>query len=109
MDPATQALKELVGRPMTRRKLLLSIPALAIAQQGRPAIALRTLNHVTLSVSDPKRSLEFYQGLFGMPVEGRQGADTISLQIGSGAHLGLSRKEPNAQAGIHHFCMTTDN
>ncbi|MSV35017.1 MAG: VOC family protein [Bryobacterales bacterium] len=71
---------------ITRRNLLLSVPALAAsrawAQSGSP-IRLRSFNHVTIRVSDFKRSLEFYQTLFGMPVQGHQGA-IVSLRIGSG-------------------------
>jgi catechol 2,3-dioxygenase-like lactoylglutathione lyase family enzyme len=41
------------------------------------------INHCTLSVADVKRSVDFYQGLFGMPVISRQGT-TVNLQIGPG-------------------------
>src|SRR4029077_39575 len=44
----------------------------------------------------------------GMPVQARQGTDTISLKIGAGVHLGLTRIRPNAKPGIDHFCMATD-
>ena len=64
--------------PLTRRQALLSLPALAAAskvlgQSGKPPIRVRSLNHMTLTVSDRKRSVEFYQGLFGLPVQHRQG------------------------------------
>jgi catechol 2,3-dioxygenase-like lactoylglutathione lyase family enzyme len=36
-----------------------------------------------LSVSDARRSIDFYQGLFGMPVQARQGTTTY-LRIGAG-------------------------
>ena len=97
---------------LTRRCLLLSLSALvargAAAQPGKPSIRVRTFNHVTLSVSDPKRSLEFYQGLFGLPILARQGDNTISLGIGPGAHLALSRAALTMKPHINHFCMTTD-
>src|SRR6185295_3503680 len=38
---------------------------------------------ITLTVSDVAKSLEFYQGLFGMPVQARQGS-TVLLRIGNG-------------------------
>ena len=58
---------------ISRRRLLVSLPAFVMAPrallQGRkPQIQARGINHVTLQVSDLKRSLDFYQGLFGMPV-----------------------------------------
>jgi catechol 2,3-dioxygenase-like lactoylglutathione lyase family enzyme len=38
---------------------------------------------MTLTVSDVSRSLDFYQGLFGMPVQARHGS-TVLLRIGAG-------------------------
>ena len=75
-------------RVIGRRSFLLSLPVLASAprvltQGGGSSIALRTLNHVGLSVSDPQRSVEFYQGLFGMQIQARHGA-TTALRIGDG-------------------------
>jgi catechol 2,3-dioxygenase-like lactoylglutathione lyase family enzyme len=99
---------------ITRRNLLLSLPAMAaasratMAQSASPTIRLRAFNHVTIRVSDFKRSLDFYQGLFGMAIQGRQGA-TVSLRIGSGPqHIGMSAAGANEKVGIHHFCMTVD-
>src|SRR5438477_7146715 len=80
---------------ISRRRLLLALPALmmaprAFAQAINPQIRVRGINHVTLSVSDVKRSVDFYQGLFGMPVISRQGM-TANLQIGAGPQfLGVS-------------------
>src|SRR6185503_9380104 len=82
-------------RTLTRRALLKSLPVFALApralaQGAAPQIRVRGINHVTLSVSDVKRSVDFYQGLFGMPVISRQGT-TTNLQIGAGPHfLGVS-------------------
>jgi len=101
---------------MTRRTFLVSIPALAaalptalrsMAQSGKPAIALRALNHVTLTVRDPKRSLEFYQGLFGMPIQSRQG-NGVFLQIGSGPQfIGIGGAPGRPR--ITHFCVTAED
>jgi catechol 2,3-dioxygenase-like lactoylglutathione lyase family enzyme len=98
---------------MTRRELLLAFPALAmtphaLVQPGKPVIPVKALNHFTLAVSDVKRSLDFYQGLFGMPIQARQGA-TIVLRIGSGPQflaLGAAGSNP---ASITHFCMTVEH
>ena len=66
--------------------------------QGRPLIPVRALNHMTLSVSDPKRSLDFYQGLFGMPIQARQGQTTL-LRIGAGPQfLALERRRRERHA-----------
>ena len=73
---------------ITRRDLFRSIPALALAprllaQASKPVIAVKGLNYFVLSVSDMKRSIDFYQGLFGMPIQARQGASVL-LRIGKG-------------------------
>jgi catechol 2,3-dioxygenase-like lactoylglutathione lyase family enzyme len=73
---------------MNRREVLRSLPALALAprsfaQAAKPTIAVKALNQFTLLVSDVKRSVDFYQGLFGMPIQARQGS-TILLRIGNG-------------------------
>jgi catechol 2,3-dioxygenase-like lactoylglutathione lyase family enzyme len=80
----------------------------AMAQSGNPAIRLRKINHVTVRVSDLKRSLVFYQTLFGMAIQSHQGA-TVALRIGRGPqHIGMSVAAANEKIGIHHFCMTAD-
>src|SRR5260370_3147992 len=100
--------------PLTRREALLSLPALAAAskvlgQSGKPPIRVRALNHMTLTVSDRQRSVEFYQGLFGLPVQHRQGVST-GLRIGSGPqYISLAQGGANAKPAIAHFCMTVDS
>jgi catechol 2,3-dioxygenase-like lactoylglutathione lyase family enzyme len=99
---------------LTRRSLLGSFGCLAAsrvlsAQATPPPIRVRSLNHMTLAVADPARSQEFYQGLFGMPVQARQGATPV-LRIGSGPQfVALNKVGSNAKPGIHHYCMTVDN
>src|SRR6266568_4372950 len=94
---------------ISRRRLLLSLPALmmaprAFAQASNPQIRVRGINHVTLSVSDVKRSVDFYQGLFGMPIVSRQGA-TASLLIGAGPQaLGVS-SAGSVAPNINHICL----
>lgn len=93
---------------ITRRRLLLSLPALAVtrkvfAQTGEPTLPARWLSQMTLTVSDVKRSLNFYQGLFGMPIQARQG-ETLLLRIGSGPRfLALKRAGAGVTPGISHF------
>jgi catechol 2,3-dioxygenase-like lactoylglutathione lyase family enzyme len=72
--------------PFTRRELLLSLPALAVARKllaQEATIRVGGLHHVTLAVSDMSRSLDFYQALFGMPIQARHG-DKVLLRIGDG-------------------------
>ena len=72
--------------PLTRRELLLSLPALAVAStllaQEAP-LRVGGLHYVTLAVSDVGRSLTFYQSLFGMPVQARHGSNVL-LRVGDG-------------------------
>ena len=99
---------------ISRRSFLFSLPALALtsrafAQGGNPPIRVRGINHVTLHVSDVKRSVDFYQGLFGMPIISKQGTTSAGLQIGSGAqHLGVSFGG-SAAPTIDHICLAIDN
>jgi len=98
---------------ISRRQMLASLPALAFtsrvfAQVANPPIRARGINHVTLYVSDLKRSVEFYQGLFGMPIISRTGANSLLLGIGNGPHyLGLTAAGSNAPH-INHICLSVD-
>jgi catechol 2,3-dioxygenase-like lactoylglutathione lyase family enzyme len=98
---------------ITRRHLLLSLPGMALAprvfaQAAAPPIRARALNHMTLAVSDKKRAVDFYQGLFGMPIQARQGPTTL-LRMGSGPQfLAVSAAAANAAPAINHFCLTVD-
>ena len=74
--------------PIDRRSFLVSIPAVLaahrlMAQATAPQIHVNGLSQIVLTVSDAKRSIDFYQGLFGMPVQARQGTTTY-LRIGAG-------------------------
>jgi len=95
---------------ISRRHFVLSLPALSLAprallaQSSGATISIHGINHVGLMVSDLKRSTEFYQSLFGMPL---RRADTISrLQIGNGpTHLELLTAAAGATPTINHFCL----
>jgi catechol 2,3-dioxygenase-like lactoylglutathione lyase family enzyme len=75
-----------------RRQFLASVPALLAAPsllaprllaQAAPQIRVNGLSQLTLTVADPQRSIDFYQGLFGMPIQARHGTTTL-LRIGAG-------------------------
>ena len=53
------------------------VRAALAAQPVSPPIHVRSLNHFAIAVSDPKRTIDFYQGLFGMPVQARTGTTTV--------------------------------
>jgi catechol 2,3-dioxygenase-like lactoylglutathione lyase family enzyme len=103
---------------LTRREALFGIPLAAatsrvFAQSKKGQLPVKALSHVTLSVSDPKRSIEFYQALFGLPIQSYQGptdASPPSLRIGAGPQfLFVSGIRGGGKPGIDHFCMTTPN
>src|SRR5262245_41424207 len=113
MHEAAVALRPMTT--MTRRQMLLSMPSLAlllpraIVRGAGAPLKMRALNHMTLSVSDPKRSVDFYQGLFGMPIAARQGPTTI-LRIGPGPQfLAVGAAAPNTTRAINHFCVTVED
>ena len=107
---------------ISRRNLLLSLSALmaapaaavqTVSQTSQAPLAVQSLNHVTLSVSDIPRSIDFYQSLFGMPIFSRQ-ANGANLAIDSGPSSGPpSSGRPfigifggGGQVGvIHHFAL----
>lgn len=71
---------------LSRRTLLAALSALPLARAGAAepsGIRLLRLNSFGIRVTDPARSVDFYQGLFGMPVQARD-ADRVSLRIGAG-------------------------
>src|SRR5262245_36554707 len=96
--------------------LLVAAPAAADAAgkgsaQGasKPVGAVKALNHVTVFVPDVKKSVEFYQGLFGMPILTRQGASGINLSTGTGFY-GIYPAPAAATTGsINHVCFAMEN
>jgi catechol 2,3-dioxygenase-like lactoylglutathione lyase family enzyme len=98
---------------MNRRAFLGSLPALAaapraLAQQGPPPIPVRKLSHMALIVSDLKRSLEFYQGLFGLPVLARR-ENTVLFRVGGGPQsFALTQAAGNARPGYGHYGMSVE-
>jgi len=99
---------------MSRRDLLRSIPALAMAprlfaQAGKPIVPVKTINHFALVVSDVKKSVDFYQSLFGMPIQQRQGS-TVILRIGSGPqYMALTPAGSNPPSIVGNLGMGIDN
>jgi catechol 2,3-dioxygenase-like lactoylglutathione lyase family enzyme len=74
---------------LARRSFLATLPALVVAPRvlaqapASPSFRVNGLSQITLTVADVARSLRFYQGLFGMPIQARQGS-TVLLRIGNG-------------------------
>lgn len=101
--------------------LMLSPLAAAAGQSaGAAPIAVRSLNHVSISVANVDRSVEFYQKHFGMRVISREGTPgnpvagggntgvVVNLAPGPGPEfLGIYKAEPAGHIG--HFCLGVQN
>lgn len=134
MDTAIERLLNMYeGGKVTRRGLVRSLAALALgvplagsaaptsrpnrpdSQAGSAAqdapIQVRSLNHVSCSVTDIPGSVEFFQELFGMPLLSDQG---------TGQNLAASTDGAPTQfvgfydiggfgTGIHHLCLGVED
>ncbi len=89
--------------------LLVAAPVVAgAAQAAGPVAAVKSMNHVTVFVPNVQKSVEFYQGLFGMPILTRQDAG-INLSTGSGFY-GIYPAQAGATSGsINHVCFGIEN
>ena len=95
---------------LSRRDLVLTLAALAApipAAAQSPALRPRSLNHVSLIVSDLDRSVAFYQRVFGLGVRSKQ-TGGVNLAVGD-AFLGVYQAGANAPAQINHFCFGLDS
>ncbi len=104
-----------LNRRQLIKGLLAAIAPLSIAASAEadttttPTFRSRSLNHVTLSVTDVQRSKEFYSRMFG---------GTISYESEKGAKFeGANLAMPDCFIGlyklgeprVHHFCVGADN
>lgn len=96
---------------LTRRQLVQGLAALVAtagsttAAAQAPPIPALSLNHVSLAVTDPEASKQFFQKTFGMPVVSTQGTG-INLALGT-SFLGLY-KMPNP-GRVDHVCFGVDH
>jgi glyoxalase/bleomycin resistance protein/dioxygenase superfamily protein len=86
-----EVLEQYESGRLTRRELIAGLAGLAtcvdaVLQQSVIPITARTLNHVTLRVSNVERSVRFYQQLFGFRVVNRQ-QNSVGLGVGT-SHIG---------------------
>src|SRR3569832_2130227 len=106
-------LKQYESGSISRRDLLGALALLIAAPSASPAAttpigAIKAMNHVSIFVPDVKKSMDFYQGLFGMPLLTRQDPG-MNLSAGSG-FLGIYPNQPNATGGsINHVCFAMEN
>jgi catechol 2,3-dioxygenase-like lactoylglutathione lyase family enzyme len=111
----TNAIDSLVDqferRTLSRRELVTALAALVAAPQSAeaqtaPVAQGRTLNHISIAVSNVERSAEFYSRLLGLKVVSRPGNGGINLGLSDG-FLGLYALPNPGQP--HHFCIGVDD
>lgn len=102
------------SRGLTRRQLVATLAAMVgagsttvgAARQNGPVAQGRTINHVSLAVSDVEASAEFYQRLLGLDVVSRPSNGGINMGLSDG-FLGVYQiPEPGR---VHHFCIGVDD
>ena len=95
---------------LSRRDFVATLTALAAAPSAALAqtdvLRARTLNHVSLIVSDLERSVAFYQDTFGLGVKSRQ-TGGVNLGVGD-AFVGIYQGGPAATPHINHLCFGFD-
>jgi len=100
-------------RRISRRQLvagllaLMASPRAASAQQVTQVAQARTINHVSIGVSDVERSAAWYQSLLGLEVVSRPGNGGINLGLGDG-FLGIY-SIPGFVGRAHHICLGVDD
>jgi len=109
--PVEQLVQAFESNKLSRRELVASLAALLVSAetagaQSAQAAQAKTLNHVSLAVTDVERSAQFYSTLLGLKVVSRPGNGGINLGL-SDSFLGLYKL---ANPGtVNHFCIGVDN
>ena len=115
-DPIDHLLNEYEQQKLARRQLVtallatgagLGLPQLAGAQAGAAVAIGRSMNHVSLSVSDVNRSAAFYRQVLGMEIISRPANGGLNLGLGGESFLGLYPL-PNPGT-MHHLCIGVDD
>lgn len=102
--------KDLSRRDLIKSLITMAASAvlspLALAQQVAPVAIGRSMNHVSLSVSDVNRSADFYARVLGMQVISRPANGGLNMGLGSESFLGLyPLQNPGS---MHHLCIGVD-
>ncbi len=105
-------------RSITRRALVEALAALVLGSRvlgqtasgaaEKPVVHARTLNHVSITTADVKRSKEFYRRLTGLAIR-EEGSDFCEFQL-EGGFLGLYAPESgHVRPGFDHYCLGIEN
>ena len=100
------------GTQISRRLFTACVAALAAAPRAfaqSASIRLRKLHCFEIAVPDIDKSVAFYQGLFGMPVQARS-ADRVCLRIGAGPQfMSLRRIRDGEAPSITHLGYSVED
>jgi catechol 2,3-dioxygenase-like lactoylglutathione lyase family enzyme len=101
------------SRKLGRRQFIQALVALGVgggvacemlaASAPQPLFKTRTINHVTIYVSDVARSKAFYQRVTSLPIRD-EANDFCEFRL-DGGFLGLYAPEAAARPGFDHFCF----
>lgn len=98
--------RQLVAALVTATGALTASPN--ISAQQAPAVAIgRSMNHVSLSVSDVNRSADFYNRVLGMEIISRPGNGGLNMGLGGESFLGLY--ELANPGTMSHLCIGVDD
>ncbi len=96
-------LKQFESGKLTRRRLVLSLATMAAAAQStakEEGFRAVSINHITVKVPDLRRSSNFYQEFFEMPLK-QHSANTHILGVGD-CFFGIEQGDSQA-ARVDHF------
>ncbi|HZM61076.1 MAG TPA: VOC family protein [Vicinamibacterales bacterium] len=97
---------------LTRRELVQTLAAVAIAGSAAPASAAAlkagSINHTSVLVSDMARSIDFYNRVFGLSVLNEDKPNKIS-RLGIGGKVLVSLRVEPPPGLIDHFAIGVEN
>jgi len=96
--------------PLYRREFLQMIPLLAVAPstlaQNTSPVPVQKIHSCNMRVTDVARSVNFYQDLFGAPVQARRG-EQVFLRVGDGPRFfSLSPTREGQEPGFSHIGLS---
>jgi catechol 2,3-dioxygenase-like lactoylglutathione lyase family enzyme len=100
------------GGHLTRRELVAAIAALVVgsrcvASAQSTAVAQgKTINHVSMAVTDVEKSAAFYSKLLGLKEVSRPENGGVNLGLGT-SFLGVYKIPQPGR--VHHFCLGVDD
>lgn len=112
LDTLENLINQFEEKRISRRQLITALVTAAAAgmlpsrlsAQPPPPVAIgRSMNHVSLSVSDVQRSADFYQRVLGMEIISRPANGGLNMGLGQESFLGLYQLA--SPGSMHHLCI----